>query len=265
MASRVPPPQSLVEKAKRAAAYAAVDEHFPPDAKVIGVGSGSTVVYAVERIAQLKEEKGIDTDKILFVPTGFQSKQLILEAGLRVSAIDQYAVGELDIVFDGADEVDPELNCIKGGGACLFQEKLVGQCARKFVVVADSSKRSQKLGESWITGIPIEVVPMAYPKVESDLYRMGALAVSLRQGGKAKAGPVVTDNGNFILDTHFGAIEPESVRQLDIKIKLLVGVVETGLFGNAEVAYFGETDGTASCLTKKQAVSKREESAVEEI
>jgi ribose 5-phosphate isomerase A len=153
-------------------------------------------------------------------------------------------------VVDGADEVDPFLNCIKGGGACLFQEKLVGQCARKFVIVADSSKKSSQLGTKWTQGVPIEVVPMAYPKVTADLLRLGAKEVTLRQGGKAKAGPVVTDNGNFILDTHFGAIEPREVRKLDIKIKLLVGVVETGLFNYASVAYFGETDGSASFLSR---------------
>lgn len=245
-------PLNLVEKAKRAAAYKAVDEHFPDNAKVVGIGSGSTVIYAVERISQLGEIKGIDLSKITFVPTGFQSKQLILGAGLRVSSIDEFSVGDLDIVFDGADEVDEYLNCIKGGGACLFQEKLVGQCARKFVMVADSSKRSKRLGERWIQGVPIEVIPMAYPKVQSDLVRLGALEVTLRQGGRVKAGPVVTDNGNFILDTHFGPIEPQKVRELDIKIKLLVGVVETGLFNTAEVAYFGETDGTASTLYRKK-------------
>jgi ribose 5-phosphate isomerase A len=243
---------SLVERAKQAAAYRAIDEHFPADAKVIGIGSGSTVVYCVDRIAQLPELKGINLKDVVFVPTGFQSKELILAAGLNVSSIDQYAVGELDVVFDGADEVDDQLNCIKGGGACLFQEKLVGQCSRKFVLVADSSKKSVKLGTKWIQGVPIEVVPIAYPKVRADLIALGAKEVTLRDGAKAKAGPVVTDNGNFILDTHFGPIDQHKVRELDIKIKLLVGVVETGLFNTAAVAYFGETDGTASTMTRPE-------------
>lgn len=243
---------SLVERAKQAAAYRAIDEHFPTDAKIVGIGSGSTVVYCVERIAQLPQFKDIKLNEIVFVPTGFQSKELILAAGLKVSSVDQYAVGDLDVVFDGADEVDDQLNCIKGGGACLFQEKLVGQCARKFVLVADSSKKSVKLGTKWIQGIPIEVVPLAYPKVRSDLFALGAKEVTLRDGAKAKAGPVVTDNGNFILDTHFGPIDQHKVRELDIKIKLLVGVVETGLFNTAAVAYFGETDGTASTMTRPQ-------------
>lgn len=125
------PPQLDVEAAKRLAAYRAVDEQFPPHARHVGIGSGSTVVYIVERIAQLPRET---TDSIVFVPTGYQSRELILRAGLKLGSIDMHI--ELEIAFDGADEVDPYLNCIKGGGACLFQEKLVAACAKKFVVVA---------------------------------------------------------------------------------------------------------------------------------
>lgn len=157
------PPISLnpVEAAKRLAAYKAVEDHFDPSFRYIGIGSGSTVVYVVEAIA----EKGhAITSKQIFVPTGDQSKQLILEAGLPLGSIDslppvkeyskmsgetalRVATGEvdmglkgkresLDVAFDGADEVDEELNLIKGGGACLFQEKLVATSAKKFVCVA---------------------------------------------------------------------------------------------------------------------------------
>lgn len=122
---------SVVESAKRQAAYRAVDEHFPPHARFVGIGSGSTVVFVVERIVQLGRDV---TDSITFIPTGYQSKELIINGGLKLGSIDRYT--ELDIAFDGADEVDPYLNCIKGGGACLFQEKLVAICAKKFVVVA---------------------------------------------------------------------------------------------------------------------------------
>jgi ribose 5-phosphate isomerase A len=124
-------PAAIIEGAKRLAAYRAVDEHFPQNARYVGIGSGSTVVYVVERIAQLPRDR---TDHVVFIPTGFQSKELILKAGLKLGAIDMYT--DLDVVFDGADEVDPFLNCIKGGGACLFQEKLVAISGRKFVVVA---------------------------------------------------------------------------------------------------------------------------------
>lgn len=120
-----------VESAKRLAAHRAVDEHFPAHARHVGIGSGSTVVYVVERIAQLSREI---TDGILFVPTGYQSRELILRAGLKLGSIELHT--DLEVAFDGADEVDPYLNCIKGGGACLFQEKLVAISAKKFVVVA---------------------------------------------------------------------------------------------------------------------------------
>ena len=152
---------SPVEEAKREAAYRAVADHFDPSAQYVGIGSGSTVVYVVEAIAAMGPEV---TSKITFVPTGFQSRELIVEAGLRLGAIDslvpleatQLKVGQatkrvatglqdmgldgeralLDVVFDGADEVDENLNCIKGGGACLFQEKLVAISAKKFICVA---------------------------------------------------------------------------------------------------------------------------------
>lgn len=236
---------SLVEGAKKAAAYRAVDDHFPQNAKVVGIGSGSTVIYVVDRIAQRT-----DVADVVFVPTGFQSKQLLQKAGLKVGTIDCYSVGDLDIAFDGADEVDSQVNCIKGGGACLFQEKLVSQCAKKFVLVADYRKKSEGLGLQWTQGIPIEVVSMSYNKVTADLYKLGATKVVLREGGKAKAGPVVTDNNNFILDTVFPVLKPEDVAELDRKIKLLVGVVETGLFLNADTAFFGEADGTFSTRTR---------------
>ncbi|ODQ63267.1 ribose-5-phosphate isomerase [Nadsonia fulvescens var. elongata DSM 6958] len=232
---------SSLEEAKKSAAYRAVDEHFPKNSKVVGIGSGSTVIYAVERIGQRDDVKDV-----IFVPTGFQSKQLIIENGLRLGCIEEYGVGDLDITFDGADEVDPSLNCIKGGGGCLFQEKLVASCAKKFVLVADYTKQSTALGFKWIQGIPIEVSPLAAKKVESDLFRLGAKSVTWRSGGKSKAGPAVTDNGNFILDTYFGPVEAKDVDALDKAIKLLVGVIETGLFNIADIAYFGGSDGSVT-------------------
>ncbi|KAI3402510.2 RKI1 [Candida oxycetoniae] len=226
---------SQVEVAKKLAAYRAVDENLPPHAKVIGIGSGSTVIYAAERIGQLPNK-----NEFVCISTGFQSKQLIVDNGLRLGQIEQYP--EIDIAFDGADEVDPNLNLIKGGGACLFQEKLVASAAKKLVIVADFRKQSKHLGEHWRQGVPIEVVPIAFSKVTRELTKLGAKKVDLRQGGKAKAGPVITDNYNFILDVDFGIIEdPQS---LHLKLKQLVGVVDTGLFtGIAQKVYFGEENG----------------------
>lgn len=225
-----------IEHAKRMAAFRAVDANFPPHAKVVGIGSGSTVVYVAERIGQLAN-KG----DFVCIPTGFQSKQLIIDNGLTLGTIEQYP--EIDIAFDGADEVDAQLNLIKGGGACLFQEKLVASLAAKFVVVADTRKQSPStLGVAWRKGVPIEVVPNAYAVVTRHLAAMGAVLVVLRQGGAAKAGPVVTDNNNFLIDADFGAIsDPAALHE---KLKLMVGVVDTGLFvGMATKAYFGAESG----------------------
>ncbi|KAF3992585.1 hypothetical protein FT663_02238 [Candidozyma haemuli var. vulneris] len=227
---------NLIESAKKAAAYKAVDENLPENVGVVGIGSGSTVVYAAERLGQLSN-KG----SFVCIPTGFQSKQLIIDNGLQIGTIEQYP--RIDIAFDGADEVDPKLNLIKGGGACLFQEKLVAQAAKTFIVVADFRKKSPDyLGVSWRRGVPIEIVPNSYAKVTLDLQELGADTVVLRQGGAAKAGPVITDNNNFIIDADFGSIEDPA--SLHAKIKALVGVVDTGLFTNMTAkAYFGEEDG----------------------
>lgn len=241
--SELTPLSNPTEETKRLSAYKAVDENFPPNAKVIGIGSGSTVIYVAERIGQFDNK-----DEFVCIPTGFQSKNLILDNGLRLGAIEQYP--ELDIAFDGADEVDNQVNAIKGGGACLFQEKLVAFSAKKFILVADYRKKSPHyLGVQWTKGVPIEVVPIAYIHVQKYLKELGAQTVVLRQGGLAKAGPVITDNMNFIIDAHFGEIKDP--KDLHFKIKTIVGVVDTGLFiGHADKAYFGEQDGSVVVRTK---------------
>lgn len=128
----------LVEQAKKAAAIQAVDTHLLPTHRFVGIGSGSTVVYVVEAIVAKGPAFYQD---MTFIPTGSQSKGLIRTAGLRMANLDERPVVDgklvqLDVCFDGADEVDEELNLIKGGGACLLQEKLVAVAARTFVAVA---------------------------------------------------------------------------------------------------------------------------------
>lgn len=267
------PPRELspVEAAKRRAAFKAVEDHFDPAYRYIGIGSGSTVVYVVEAIA----EKGhAITSKQIFVPTGDQSKQLILEAGLPLGSIDslppvkdshsrmsgetarRVATGEedmglkgkresLDVAFDGADEVDEELNLIKGGGACLFQEKLVATSAKKFVCVADHRKLSKRLLTQW-PSIPIEIAPLSAPTIKRILITLGCPDPKIRQGGSAKAGPVVTDNGMWIIDAPFRPLLVSSdltasekgdgtngiweVHNLGRRLKRTVGILEVGLF-----------------------------------
>ncbi|KTW28848.1 ribose 5-phosphate isomerase A [Pneumocystis carinii B80] len=236
------PFKSEIEKAKQQAAYKAVDECFSEEMKIIGIGSGSTVAYAVERIAQKKVKD------MIFIPTGFQSRQLILDLGLYLGDVDVYST--VDIVFDGADEVDDDLNCIKGGGACLFQEKLVASSAKKKVIIADYRKKSHILGEKWHQGIPVEVIPVACSRVMNNLIRLGSLGPKLRPC-RHKAGPMITDHGNFIIDAPFGKIKHPEV--LEKNIKMIIGVVEVGLFVNiADVVYFGNEDETVISYYKER-------------
>jgi len=124
-----------IEEAKRAAARQAVADHFDPSFRYVGIGSGTTIIYVVDAIKETLSDEQKET--IVFVPTGYQSRTVIIKAGLRPIAFDSLLPHQvLDVAFDGADEVDEELNCIKGGGACLFQEKLVAERARKFICVA---------------------------------------------------------------------------------------------------------------------------------
>lgn len=133
LSARLQSTMSNVEEAKRAAATTAVANHYPKNAQWVGIGSGTTIVYVVEAIKAL----GVDTSATRYVPTGYQSRQLIVNAGLTAVEFDAIPRGVvLDVAFDGADEVDDELNCIKGGGACLFQEKLVAMQAKEFICVA---------------------------------------------------------------------------------------------------------------------------------
>lgn len=233
---------NLIEKAKKYCAYAAVDSNLDVSKdRVVGIGSGSTVVYVAERVGQLAEKS-----KLVCVPTGFQSKQLILENGLRLGTLEEYP--EIDVAFDGADEIDSSLNCIKGGGGCLLQEKLVADSAKRFILVADDRKNTGILGHHWKQGVPIEVVPAAYTKILLQLKNIGGKPI-VRLGGKAKAGPVVTDNGNFIIDCDFGEVSADKLEALNDKLIKMVGIVETGYFiGIAKKAYIGKSDGTVTTL-----------------
>ncbi|KAL9940251.1 hypothetical protein V8E36_000956 [Tilletia maclaganii] len=246
-----PPPAKLanlsgIEAAKRAAAYAAVDAHVRAEHEVIGIGSGSTVPYVVERI-QAQGWEGVN-ERRWFVPTGFQSRELIIKAGLRLGDVDSFP--HIDVTIDGADEVDNFLNCIKGGGACHLREKVLAEAARDFIVVADYRKNSGVLGETWKQGVPVEVAPFAYAKVLSQLQKLGSTEASLRMA-KQKAGPVVTDNGNFCIDAPFPAAQMQDPAELLVRIKLLTGVVEVGLFcGMCKAAYFGNDDEAGTITIK---------------
>lgn len=229
------------------------------DNMVIGIGSGSTVVYAVERLLQLQQQH--KWSNLVCIPTSFQSEQLItaVHAGnaykLTLGRLDA-SVSVIDVTIDGADEVDSELNCIKGGGACQLQEKIVANNSKLFVVIADYRKHSALLGQQWRAGIPIEVIPMAYTAVINKLKLMPqcATAVLRMAHSSSKAGPVISDNGNVIVDADFGSIAVADVAAVNNSIQRIAGVVETGLFVQmASKAYFGYADGTVKSSVNSKA------------
>ena len=149
----------------------------------------------------------------------------------------------MDCAIDGADEVDSEMNLIKGGGGCLLQEKIVASCADQLVIIADYTKNSQRLGEQYKKGIPIEVVPMAYTAIQRRIEDSYGGSVQIRMA-LAKAGPVITDNGNFILDWDFPR-DLSNWNEINTRISMIPGVIETGLFIKmAKKVYFGMPDGS---------------------
>ncbi len=231
----------LIEKGKKNAAIKAVEENVKKN-MVLGIGSGSTVVYAVERIAEMNSKEKLN---LKCIPTSFQSHQLIVEHDLTLVSLDQFP--EIDLDIDGADEIDKDLNLIKGGGGCLVQEKIIASNSKKLVIVADFRKNSKKLGENWKKGVPVEIIPISYVPLMRKLEKLGG-SPTLRMA-QAKAGPVVSDNGNFILDVDFGVIN--NPKELNMKILTIPGVVDTGLFIDlASIAYIGKEDGNVLTLVK---------------
>ncbi|MHA1478597.1 MAG: ribose 5-phosphate isomerase A [Promethearchaeota archaeon] len=231
--------EDLVELGKKNAAFKAVEDNVKQN-MILGIGSGSTVVYAVKAIAEINKNNKLN---LKCIPTSFQSHQLIVENGLTLVTLDQYP--EIDLDIDGADEIDKSLNLIKGGGGCLVQEKIIASSSKKLVIIADYTKKSEVLGENWRNGVPIEVIPLAYVPIMKRLERLGGKPV-LRMA-QAKAGPVVSDNGNFIIDVDFGKIENPS--ELNIKLLQIPGVVDSGFFlGMTSKAYIGFKDGKVEIL-----------------
>uniref|UniRef100_A0ABI7W088 ribose-5-phosphate isomerase n=1 Tax=Felis catus TaxID=9685 RepID=A0ABI7W088_FELCA len=217
-----PSTMSKAEEAKKLAGRAAVENHVRNN-QVLGIGSGSTIVHAVQRIAERVKQENLN---LVCIPTSFQ----------------------IDLAIDGADEVDADLNLIKGGGGCLTQEKIVAGYASRFIVIADFRKDSKNLGDQWHKGIPIEVIPMAYVPVSRAVTQKFGGVIELRMAVN-KAGPVVTDNGNFILDWKFDRVHKWS--EVNTAIKMIPGVVDTGLFINmAERVYFGMQDGSVNMREK---------------
>ena len=211
----------LQNQMKQAVAQAAVDQI--QNGMILGLGSGSTAALMIEALA-LKIKSGEIKD-VVGVTTSFQGEVLATELGIPLKSLS--SVSEIDLAIDGADEVDPKFQLIKGGGACHVQEKLVAALAKKFVVVVDSTKLVTKLNLDF--KLPVEVLPSAWKQVRKTLKNLGAEG-NLRMAQK-KAGPIVTDQGNLILDLTFsnGIDQPEL---LESQINNIPGVLENGLFVN---------------------------------
>jgi ribose 5-phosphate isomerase A len=226
----------LQTQMKQAVAEAAVAQIR--DGMVVGLGSGSTAALMIQGLgARLAAGQLHD---IVGVTTSFQGEVLAAELGIPLRALN--AIDRIDLAIDGADEVDPSFQLIKGGGACHVQEKLVADRAERFIVVVDATKLVQCLNLDFL--LPVEVLPGAWVQVQSRLKSLGG-AAELRMATR-KAGPVVTDQGNLVLDVRFEAGISDPIA-LERDINNLPGVLENGLFVNlADEVLVGEiNDGVA--------------------
>lgn len=205
---------------------------------IVGLGTGSTTAFAIQflgerlKSGELKDIKGI--------PTSFQASVLAKQYGIPLTTLDE--IDKIDIAIDGADEVDPNKNLIKGGGAAHTREKIVDSLADLFIVVVDSSKLVDRLGSTF--PLPLEVLPVAIAPVMKAVEKLGG-SPELRMAVK-KDGPVITDQGNMILDVTFGAIDNPA--EMEKILNNIPGVLDNGLFVNvADVVLIGEVkDGQPS-------------------
>jgi ribose 5-phosphate isomerase A len=215
------------DDAKRKAALAALEE-LPPDG-VIGIGSGSTAKLFITALGELVAAGR----RYLCVPTSEASRTQAKELGMQLLPDD--GPWDIAVTIDGADEVDPALNVIKGGGGAHTREKIVNYSSRRNVIIVDASKRSPRLGEKW--AVPVEVLPFAHLATRGHLAAHGAPTLRLRDGA-----PVRTDAGNLIYDVACGPIADP--RALDTALHAIPGVVETGLFvGRVDIVLVAHATG----------------------
>ena len=231
---------SWVEKARLNAAAQAIREIR--NGTTIGLGSGSTVLKALDLAAEkiLKEHLNIH-----WVPTSYQTETAAKKLGLKTATIDDDI--QLDLAIDGADQVQwRTLDLVKGGGAALLREKIVDSAAKRLVIIIDERKLAKTLGGE--QPIPIEITPFAYNATLAKIKKISEKAV-LREALSGKVGPIVTDNGNLIVDAHY-----RNLRRPDIvhkRLREIPGVIETGLFLEmCDTAYVGRKDGRVDILRR---------------
>ena len=208
---------NIQDELKKRAAFRAVD--FIESEMVLGLGTGSTANFAIERIGE-KIQSG-DLQNIVGIPSS--ERTALLARKLDIPLTNLEANPSIALTIDGADEVDPELNVIKGGGGALLIEKIVAQASRRNIIIVDESKLSPQLGTKW--ALPIEVVPFAHKTEQLFLESIGG-SVSLRVDD-SKA-PYLTNQNNYILDTNFGPISDPG--GLVARLNERAGIIEHGLF-----------------------------------
>ena len=207
---------------------------------VVGLGTGSTADYAIRRLADRVKSDGL---RISGIPTSLRTELLARELGLPL--IDINGIHQIDLTIDGADEIDPAFNMIKGGGGALLREKVVARASRVEVIVVDQGKRVDRLGQNF--PVPVEVVPFGWTKAERSLRELGCEA-KLR--GSSAHQPFQTDNGNYVLDCHFARIDDPA--ELERRINSTPGVIECGLFiGLAHRLVVGYPDGRCEVIEQR--------------
>ena len=237
------------DELKKMVGYKAVDDYVTSGMKV-GLGTGSTAAFAVERLGELL--KSGELKDIIAVPTSVRTKEQAEELGIPLVTLDEESV--LDVAIDGADDVDDDLNLVKGGGGALLREKMVEVRAKKFIVIVDESKIRSGLGPGF--PVPVEITPFccghtlrriaALPSLAGckPVLRLGSSSNNKVDGDE----PAVTDNGNYIVDLHFDAPIKDAVKAAS-DLKNMVGVVDHGLF-------IGMT--TAVIIAGKEGISVKE-------
>jgi ribose 5-phosphate isomerase A len=205
---------SLNTQEKEAAGRASLK--FVRDGQIVGLGTGSTAAYAVRFLGE-RVRAGL---KIRGIPTSVRTKELAASVGIPLTTLDEFQ--QIDVTIDGADEVDPQLNLIKGGGGALLREKIIASASKQLVIIADSGKKVPMLGKF---PLPVEVIPFAQPLLAKRITALGA-SVDLRNDASGK--PFITDEGHHILDCHFGQIPDPPA--LATQLSAMPGIVEHGLF-----------------------------------
>jgi len=219
------------DELKKMVGYKAVDDYVT-SGMVVGLGTGSTAAFAVERVGQLLKEGTLKD--IICIPTSVRTKEQAEELGIPLTTLDTHS--ELDVAIDGADEVDPQLNLVKGGGGALLREKMVEVCAKKFICIVDESKLCKGLGPGF--PLPVEITQFCWEHTMRKVAALPSVAgceAKLRLGSAATGAkpdgdePAVTDNGNYIVDLFFKEPIKDPVKAAE-EIKGTVGVVDHGLF-----------------------------------